>query len=434
MDAVEEVIKKIDGKYYVFSEDGKKLSKGYDTRAAAAKRLGQIEHFKRESLVWEVQDFKTEIKESEQDGKKTKWLSMTGTALEVGQSKNKINYKIKNLQENDGKSFNFIVAHREDYDNPDHNVGEGSYTLNGEKLSFGGKVKNTHHHPDIIEQIQDGLVAPSIHGGYENMKTDESGVHISGLNIPLVALVNKHARGVVAANIEAAIMERMQEAEKFKPPEAGDAPAKVRSILAKAYTSSRSRGIDKERSAKMAWGAVKKAGFKKNEEGRWVKVKEGTEVSKMEKEDIVLENEELKKENEEAKVKLKEMEEKFTLSEKEHIVESILAVNKELKKEELIKESEDSLKTVLKYENKIKEQEEAKDKSPNEKEEKDGEEEVETKEESEEAGAEVKEEKSEETKEKDKLKGIIVEKGGRISMNKERYAKFNEEMLNSIYR
>jgi hypothetical protein len=41
------MIRKVDGKYFVFSEKGKKLSRGYGTRAAAQKRLRQIEFFKR---------------------------------------------------------------------------------------------------------------------------------------------------------------------------------------------------------------------------------------------------------------------------------------------------------------------------------------------------------------------------------------------------
>ena len=40
-------IRKEGSRYYVYSKAGKKLSKGYATRAEAAERLGQIEHFKR---------------------------------------------------------------------------------------------------------------------------------------------------------------------------------------------------------------------------------------------------------------------------------------------------------------------------------------------------------------------------------------------------
>jgi len=40
------MIRKVMGKYYVFSEKGKRLSKAYDTKAEAEKRLRQIEYFK----------------------------------------------------------------------------------------------------------------------------------------------------------------------------------------------------------------------------------------------------------------------------------------------------------------------------------------------------------------------------------------------------
>ena len=41
------MIRKVRGGYAVFSEKGKKLSRVYKTRKEAAKRLGQIEHFKK---------------------------------------------------------------------------------------------------------------------------------------------------------------------------------------------------------------------------------------------------------------------------------------------------------------------------------------------------------------------------------------------------
>jgi len=40
------MIKKKDDKFYVYSEKGKKLSKGYETKKEANKRLRQIEYFK----------------------------------------------------------------------------------------------------------------------------------------------------------------------------------------------------------------------------------------------------------------------------------------------------------------------------------------------------------------------------------------------------
>ena len=41
------VVRKVKGKWYVYSKrTGKRLSKGYRTKAAANKRLRQIEYFK----------------------------------------------------------------------------------------------------------------------------------------------------------------------------------------------------------------------------------------------------------------------------------------------------------------------------------------------------------------------------------------------------
>jgi len=40
------MIRKINNKFYVYSEKGKRLSKGYSTRKEAEKRLREIEYFK----------------------------------------------------------------------------------------------------------------------------------------------------------------------------------------------------------------------------------------------------------------------------------------------------------------------------------------------------------------------------------------------------
>lgn len=40
------MIRKIGTKYYVYSEKGKKLSRGYSSKGQAAKRLHEIEYFK----------------------------------------------------------------------------------------------------------------------------------------------------------------------------------------------------------------------------------------------------------------------------------------------------------------------------------------------------------------------------------------------------
>ncbi len=43
---VDNFVRKEDGQWFVYSEEGKKLSKGYGSKAEAAKRLGEIEYFK----------------------------------------------------------------------------------------------------------------------------------------------------------------------------------------------------------------------------------------------------------------------------------------------------------------------------------------------------------------------------------------------------
>jgi len=75
--------------------------------------------------------------------------------------------------------------------------------------------------------------------------------------------------------------------EQFEPPEAGDAPKGVKSILSAVYDSCRSAWVkdhpgDKENAAnkmscsKQAWGAVKNAGWMKGEKG-WKKGSEAKE-------------------------------------------------------------------------------------------------------------------------------------------------------------
>ncbi len=365
---IKEAIKKIDGKYVLLSEDGKKKLGGpYKTRSEAVNRLNQLKQTNtKESLVWEVNKFDITEAEGEDKGK---WLTVNGTALEVGKSKNSRVYSFTNLQENDGTNFNWLVGHREDYDNPDHNVGEGVYSLNESKLDFSGKVKNTSAHPDIIEQIRDGLVAPSVHGGAEKItkRATESGGFeyiIEGLKIPLIALVNKHARGVGAANIEAAIVERFE-----------------------------SNDIDET-----------------NKE---------QESDNMTDEKVVKENEVLKTEVKELKDKITKMNEDSVLKEKEALVDKIIELNKELKKDELMEKNIDVLKVIEEYETKPedkKEEEVKKDEGAGEV--------TDTEEKAEDAS----------TEEKEVLKDIVVEKNGNIGMNKERYAKFNKEIAESMYR
>ena len=260
-------------------------------------------------LKWRV-----DIKESKVEGEgKSRKLIIEGTALAVGKSKNNRNYRVQNLEENDGKPFNFIVGHQEDYDNPNHNVGEGAYALDSESLNLKGWVKNTIKHPDIIEQIQDGLVGPSVQGGATVERVEEDNevtFNMEKLHIPLVALVNKHTRGVEAASLQAAV------SESFKEVEENDKQIKTKG--------------DKKMSE------IKEADY--------LKLKE--------------ENENLKKKAELDKKKAEEEKMKLELEKKKKLVESILLIKKGLDKNELMEKSDVELNIIESYEKKIKESDE----------------------------------------------------------------------------
>ena len=301
---------KVDGGYKIRLESGKLLPKIYPSKDAANKRIRQMKSFK-EKLVFEVQDFSTEVIEKEEKGSKIKGLRLFGTALKEGISRNKRNYTIDNLKENNGEEFNFIVAHRNDYDNPDHNAGEGTYSLNGNVLEFDGKIYDNHHHPDITEQVQKGLVAVSVQGGYQDVKVKENKVVFEGLRIPILALVNKHTRGVEAASIETAIAEKLElnECEEVK--------------MSEDFTK-----VLKEKEDKI-----------KEQEDSMKELQE--RFDKLESTD---KKRKLKAEEDEKGVKKK-------------LTESLIKINKEFKEEELMKKSLSELEMMEKYETKIKESE-----------------------------------------------------------------------------
>jgi hypothetical protein len=339
-------IEKRGNKYVVVKKEGGKVMGTHDSEEKAKSQLKALYANVKENLVWEMQEFK--IEEKSPDTESTKWLKVVGNALKVGTSKNNVNYRYQNLAEVANSGFNFIVSHRSDYDNPDHNVGEGVYILEGDLLKMSGKIRNTPQHPDIVEKINDGLVAPSIHGGVKNMIKKGSEVIVEGLHIPLVALVNKHARGVEAASIEVAIEES--------------------------------------------------AAFEMEAEEEEVIKKETNKGEKMSEE-----VEQFKKQLAEKELELKNLQESIEKQKKGILVESILQINKELKKEELMEKSEIELNIIKGYEQKLKERKESK---------------------SEVAEAAPKE---------DKLSGIVVEKG-EITMSKQLYEKFNQDLMQSIYR
>lgn len=353
----EEVIKKVDGKYFVFSEDGKKKLGGpYDTRKDAVKRLKQIENFKNsESISWKPT---FDFEESD------KWLKISGTALTVGVSKNGRNYNYENLESNNGKMFNIIAGHRDDYDNPDHVVGEGTYIFDGQTLKYEARIKNTAQHPDIIDQTRDGLLAPSIQGNFDADVSENGDIDVHNLDIPLMALVSKHARGVEGANIETALAERL---------ELG--------------------GIEKTE--------------EKLEVSKMAEEETKDEVSEAQKkiDELMEANRKLEESNKAFKEKfeaVEKQEEAKALEAKKKLVESIVKLNSKFETDKLMEKSEAELQTIMEYEEKLRK----------------------------ESVSEVADDKNE-----DPLKGIVVEEKTKdITMTEERRQKFNQDLMNSIYR
>jgi len=71
---------------------------------------------------------------------------------------------------------------------------------------------------------------------------------------------------------------------EWKPPEAGDAPQEVKDILKSAYESCRDKNptetpAAKAKCARIAWGAVENAGWKKDENDKWHKPKEAAKAA-----------------------------------------------------------------------------------------------------------------------------------------------------------
>tara|TARA_Y100000310_G_C20698489_1_gene827460 strand:- start:2263 stop:3366 length:1104 start_codon:yes stop_codon:yes gene_type:complete len=366
---IEEVIRKINGKYFVFSEGGKRLGGPFASKGEASKRLGQIEHFKSESIVWEVSNLNLDIIESEG---KPKSLKMTGTALTTGTSRNKVKYTYKNLEEVNGSMFNFLVGHRKDYDNPDHNVGEGSYNVQGEKLKFEGLISNNKHHPDIVEQAQKELVSVSVQGGFKSIEKVDGEVIVEGLRVPILALVNKHTRGVEGATIESAIAERIEldGVDEKEDMEANMAEENAQKILEKQLK---------------------------------------------EKDDKITAIEEKHKVAQEEIGKLKKKSADELAGKKKKVAESIVKINEKMDKDKLMDKSLSELQTIEEYEKKISES----DGDENE----GGDAEVDDKDD------------AEEKDDKLSLKGIVIEKEtGYITMDEGMRKKFNDEVRESIYR
>jgi cation transport regulator ChaB len=77
----------------------------------------------------------------------------------------------------------------------------------------------------------------------------------------------------------------------WKPPEAGDAPQEVKDILKKVYSDYRDKhpaenAATKKRGARIAWTAVKNAGWHKNKDDKWTK--KGKEMADVNAKDFVI--------------------------------------------------------------------------------------------------------------------------------------------------
>jgi hypothetical protein len=135
----------------------------------------------------------------------TKWLNIGGTALTECKSKNKNRYRMENLQENDGRTFKWLVGHPS---NPErHVVGKGQLRHEGNKLLHEGAIRNTADYPDIVEKVKDGFYGPSIHASASKVTYDEDSdeYKMEGLSIDGVGLVA--FQGVEQASIDYAIAE-----------------------------------------------------------------------------------------------------------------------------------------------------------------------------------------------------------------------------------
>jgi hypothetical protein len=325
-------------------------------------------------IIWEVSDLGYEVEES--NGQKS--LKLKGTALTTGVSRNGRKYSVENLQENDQQPFNFIVGHQPDYDNPKHCVGEGIYYHQGEKLKFEGVIKNTKSNPDIVEATIDKRVAVSIQGGYKTIESVGKEVRMKGLRIPILALVNKHTRGVPGAAIEmcAAVEESLQLNEVNKKNQEGETMAEENQVQ------------------EMADLKVSEAQLK-------LQLKEAQDnLAKAESE----------------KTKLQES---IETAKKMAVVESILGINKTLKKEELMEKSDIELKLIKEYEQKLaKKPVKENDQS------------------SEEGAGEVPEGNTEEKSDNDGslMEGVAFDKKtGRIGFTEEGYKAFNKSIRESVY-
>lgn len=266
-----------------------------------------------------VLEFVPEFTITESNG----WLEIGGTALVPGISRNDNEYTFENLQENDGRSFKWIVGHPEEPE--EHIVGMGKFTLVEGRLMHEGRIKNTARHPDIIEQVKDRFLGPSIHATAKRIVKKGDKFNVEGLTIDGLGFVA--FQGVGEASIDYAI------AESFN-----DTTDKTEETKDKEVANMPEEG--KEEPAVEAEAPAEEVEDKVDE------TEDSEEEDKAEEEPA---EESLKKLQTDLQKEIKMLKE----SRKQNVIEQIISVNKELTSKDLLKERMDKLKLILEYETKL---------------------------------------------------------------------------------
>lgn len=285
----------------------------------------------RENMSFDFKPAQIKIDESKEH---KGWLQIGGVALTEGVSENNNVYKVKNLQENAGKNFKWVFGHPERAE--DHVIGMGKLFMEEGVLRHEGKIRNTVGHPDVVEQVRDGFLEPSIHAKARKVVREGGKYHVEGLSIDGVGLVA--FKGVKDASIDYAIAESF---DKFDRTESG-------------MQDGMSKNDDKNKDTEVPTMAEEVKEEPKVdapvEEPKAEEVK--TEEPKAEPAD----EQPAAQEPQESVKRIEKVEEELNamkLEKKQSVVESIVKLNKNFKAEELIKESDAQLAMRFEYEKKL---------------------------------------------------------------------------------
>ena len=245
-------------------------------------------------------------------------MNIGGVALTECISNNKRKYTFEHIQENNNKSFKWLVGHPKEAVE-DHVIGKGMLVAEGNVLKHDGHIMNTARHPDVIEKVKAGLLGPSIHARAKTVSRDKDGNYdINGLIVEGIGLVA--FQGVKEASIDYAIAESFEEMESTE-----DANNKDKGDI-----------MTEEKPEEKPEEKVDAKPEEKPEE----KVEEKPEEAPKAEESTILES--LQKEVETLKN-----------DKKKAIVESIKEINPKLEEAKLMSESMDKLELIKEYEQKL---------------------------------------------------------------------------------